>query len=495
MRLWPATCVLVVGAAAGPGFAADPPVKYDQAAVDRVVAEALERWEVPGVAVAIVRDGETVCLKGYGTKRVGADDPVTPDTLFPLASCTKAFTSTLEAMLADEGKLGWDDPVRKHLPAFHLSDPNADALVTLRDLLSHRTGVDGHDLIWYRAPWGVDEVLRRIPHVPVGQFREYHYTSLMYMAAGRAVAARAGAPWEQLVRDRICTPLGMTGVAFTSAEAEKWKDRPTGYRRSKSGAIEPMPAYPMPEPNPAGSLHATARDLAAWVKFQLAGGAAGGKRLVSEANLTETKTPQVVMRKDETVGPVYPDSVQVGYAMGWVAYDHRGKKVVAHGGIIDGFRAQVTLLPDEKLGLVLLNNLDKTKMNIAVGNSLIDQLLGLPPKDWNGYFLKVERDEREAKRAEIDRRNKARRPGTRPSAPLSWYVAEYTNPAYGTGKVTLQGDRLVWEWSSFRCPLEHFQGDEFRVTEGYFEDQLIEFAGMNGRPRALRTMGAVFERR
>jgi CubicO group peptidase (beta-lactamase class C family) len=490
----PAVALAVIG---GPVVAADPPVWYNAAEVDRLVGDSLKRWKAPGVAVAIVRGRETIHLKGYGTRRLGAEEPVTPDTLFPLASCTKAFTSTLTAMLADGGKLDWDDPVRKHLPDFHLSEPHADALVTLRDLLTHRTGVAGHDLLWYRAPWDTDEVVRRIAHVPVtGRFRgDYHYTSLMYLAAGKAAARRAGAPWEQLVRDRICAPLGMTGVAFTSAEAEKVKNRARGHRRTKDGAIEPMPTYLIREPNPAGSLHATARDLAAWLKFHLAGGVADGKRLVSAANLSETKTPHTVMRKDEVVGPVYPDSHQVSYAMGWVVYDHRGRLVVAHGGVIDGFRAQVTLLPNEGVGFALLNNLHETKMNIALGNKLIDQLLGLEPKDWDGYFLKVEKDEREKKLSEINLRDKARKPGTSPSVPLDRFAGVYHNAAYGTGEVTSDAGELVWEWSSFRCPLEHYQDDVFRVTEGYFADQLVEFAGVNGRPTRLRTMGVVFERK
>lgn len=497
MTYWFVTSIGVLALIGDSVWSADSPVRYDPAVVDRLVGDSLKRWEVPGVAVAIVRGGETVHLKGYGTKRLGADDPITPDTLFPLASCTKAFTSTLTAMLADDGKLDWDDPVPKHLPTFHLSDPHADGLVTIRDLLTHRTGVAGHDLLWYRAPWSTDEVIRRIAHVPVtGQFRgNYHYTSLMYLAAGKVVSVRGGAPWEKLVRDRICTPLGMSGVAFDSSEAEKAKGRAFGHRRAKIGAVEPMSPYPIREPNPAGSLHATARDLAAWIKFHLADGVADGKRLVSTANLAETKTAHTVMRKDETVGPVYPDSHQVSYAMGWVVYDHRGKLVVAHGGVIDGFRVQVTLLPNEEVGFALLNNLHETKMNIALGNALIDHMLGLEPKDWDGYFLKVEKDERAAKRAEIDRRNKARKPGTRPSVPLGRYAGEYRDAAYGTGKVSADGGKLIWEWSSFRCPLEHFQDDVFRVTEGYFEDQLVEFAGVNGRPSRLRTMGVEFERK
>jgi CubicO group peptidase (beta-lactamase class C family) len=467
--------------------------------VDQIVNESLRRWKVPGVAVVIVRDGRVIHLKGYGTKRPGADDPVTPDTLFPLASCTKAFTTTLMAMLADDRKLAWDDPVRKHLPSFHLSDLNADALVTLRDLVTHRTGYAGveHDLLWYHAPWDIDETLRRARRLPPdGPFRaSYHYSTILFMAAGKAAANRAGKPWDELVRERICEPLGMRHVAFTSDEAAKWPDRATGYRRAKSGKVEPMPPYRLAEPNPAGSLHATARDLAAWLRFHLADGVFDGKRLVSAANLNETKTPHTVMRKDETVGPVYPDSVQVSYAMGWVVYDHRGKLVVAHGGVADGFRAQVTLLPREKIGIALLNNLHQTKMNIALGNSLIDHLLGLPAKDWNAYFLKVEQDERDARQAAIDKRNREREPNTRPSVPLAKFVGEYHDPAYGTGKVVLRKGRLVWEWSSFRCPLEHFQDDTFRIRRGNFADQLVTFRVAGGVPVAVRALGAVYVRK
>lgn len=477
--------------------AADPP-KPDPAVVDRIVARTLRSWGTPGVAVAIVRDSETWHLKGYGTKRLGDDDPIAPDTLFPLASCTKAFTSTLLAMLVDDGQMHWDEPVRKYLPNFHLSDPHADAMVTLRDLVTHRSGYAGteHDFLWYRAPWGIRESLRRVNLLkPSGPFRgEYRYSSLLFMAAGEAAANRAVVPWSDLVRDRITGPLGMSGVAFTSTEANTRTDRATGHHRTRSGSFEVMPPYTFREPNPSGSLHATARDLAAWLKFHLAHGVSGGKRLVSVANLNETKTPHTVMRKDETIGPVYPDTHQVSYAMGWAVYDHRGVKVVAHGGVIDGFRAQVTLLPDHHIGIALLNNLHQTKMNIALGNSLMDHLLGLPPKDWDGYFLGVERDEREAKRSALAKRNAERKPGTSPSVPRERFAGRYAEPAYGTGVVAIRGGRLVWEWGALTCPLEHFQDDTFRVTEGLLEDQLIEFAVVNGVPHAVKAMGVVFER-
>jgi CubicO group peptidase (beta-lactamase class C family) len=461
------------------------------------MAAALKEWDAPGAAVAVVRGDQTLVLKGYGRKHIDRLDPVTSDTVFPLASCTKAFTSTLLAMLVDEGKLAWDDRVAQHLPGFRLSDPHADAMVTLRDLLSHRTGVTGNDLLWYRAPWGVDEILRRVDRLPLDYpFRGgFDYNSIMYMAAGRAAARRGGAPWEKLVKERITDPLGMAGVTFTSKDIPANADRATGHRKAKAGKVEVMPWYEMPEPNPAGSVNATARDLAAWVKFHIAGGVANAKRLVSEKNLTETRRPQNIIRLEGNARAMNPDTHQLSYGLGWVVADHRGKLVVAHGGQIDGFRVQVTFLPDEKLGFVLLNNLHETRMNQAVTNTLIDLYCGLPPRDWNEFFLKIVADADAAKRAALAARDKARKPNTKPTLALDGYAGEYEHPAYGKAKVSVADGRPVLEWSSFRCPLEHFQDDVFRITEGYHEERLVEFAAAPDKGSvALRFMNVVFRR-
>lgn len=479
-----------------PTASAPAPVPTETAPVDRVVEDALTAWGVPGVAVAVVRGDDTLVLKGYGRKAADRPDPVSPDTSFPLASCTKAFTATLLGMLADDGVLVWDDPVRKHLPDFHLRDPGADSRVTLRDLVSHRTGVAGNDLLWYRAPWGVDEVLKRAAHLPPAYpFRGgFDYNSVMFMAAGRVAERAAGRPWEQLVRDRITGPLGMTGVTFTTTEPVA--DRAAGHRVGTGGAVEPMPRYEIAEPNPAGSMNATARDLAAWLKFQANGGVGGGRRLISEANLKETRTPHAVIPLEGTARAMNPDTRELRYGMGWIVSDHRGKRVLAHGGTIDGFRTQVTVLPDEKLGVALMNNLHETRMNQAVTNALVDHYCGLPPRDWNAFFLKIVADEKAEKASAVEARNKARKPDTKPSAPPAAFAGVYEDAAYGTATVTPDGGRLVLAWSSFRCPLEHFQDDVFRVTDGYFADRLVEFAVDPARgPTALRFIGVVFGRK
>jgi CubicO group peptidase (beta-lactamase class C family) len=493
MRFGPWILLLLVADPAA-SRAADP----DPAAIDRVMADALKAWEVPGAALVVVSGDRTVVLKGYGRKHVGRPDPMTPDTVFPLASCTKSFTATLMAMLADDGKLGWDDPVRKHLPTFHLADPRADAQVTLRDLLAHRTGLNGHDLLWYRAPWSVDEVIRRAGLLPPEYpFRGgFEYSSIMYMAAGRAAAAAGGKPWEQLVRERITGPLGMSGVTFTTKDIPPSADRATGHRKTKAGSVEPMPWYEVAEPNPAGSMNVTARDLEKWLKLQLAGGVWDGKRLVSEKNLHETRSPQNTIPLDAANRAMNPDTKQLSYGMGWVVSDHRGKKVVAHGGMIDGFRVQITFLPDERLGFAVLNNLDGTRMNQAVTNTLIDVCCGLPARDWNRFFLEYVRDQEAKRKAALEARDKARKPGTSPTLPLAGYAGEYVSPAYGKATVTADGGRLVFDWSGFSCLLGHYQDDVFRITEGHLEDQLVEFAPVPGRGSvALQFLGFVFMKR
>jgi len=469
----------------------------EPAAVDRVIADALKAWNVPGVAVAVVRNDRVVVLKGYGRKQIDKPDLMTPDTVFPLASCSKAFTSTLIAMLVDDHKMTWDDRVRDHLPSFHLSDPHADAMVSLRDLLSHRTGISGNDMLWYRAPWSIDDVLGRVDKLPLGYpFRSgFDYNSIMYMAAGRAAASRSAQPWETLIKDRITTPLGMTGVTFTTSDIPANADRPTGHKRGKTGKIEVIPWYQMHEPNPAGSVNATARDLAAWLRFHLAGGVFNGKRLVSEKALRETHRPQNIIRLDGNARAMNPDTHQLSYGLGWVVADHRGKLVVAHGGQIDGFRVQITFLPDENVGFVLLNNLHETRMNQAVTNSLIDLYCGLPPRDWDSFFLKIVADADAARAAALSARDKARNPNTKPTLGLDRYAGEYENPAYGKAHVVVASGKLVLDWSSFHCKLEHFQDDVFRVTEGYHEEKLVEFAVRGKDALALRFLNVVFQRK
>jgi CubicO group peptidase (beta-lactamase class C family) len=435
----------------------------DAGAVDRLVGQALRAWRVPGVAVALVRGGDVVYLRGHGVRQVGATDPVTPDTLFPIASCTKGFTTTAMAVLVDEGRMAWDDRVRRHVPFFRLSDPLADREVRLRDLVCHRTGLAGHDLLWYRSPWTQEEVIRRAGRLPLDRpFRSaFQYQSTMFAAAGFAVQSAAGTPWADFVRQRLLDPLGMRATVFTSTAAGRSADRASPHRLDGSGRAQVIPFYPMATPDPAGSIHSGARDLARWVRFHLGDGRVGGRRLVTAAGLRATHTPQMVIPLEESEHALHPDTVQLSYGMAWVVHDYRGHGLVSHAGAIDGFRAHFTLVPEAQLGIVLLNNLDRTHMNLALCNSLLDLLLGLPRKDWNALLLRAVRREAAAA-AERERARLARRHlGTTPSRALAAYAGAYEHPAYGTVQVALERGALVWRWNDWKGPLDHFHYDTF----------------------------------
>jgi CubicO group peptidase (beta-lactamase class C family) len=471
--------------------AAEPPVQD----AEKLVATALKTWNVPGAAVVIVRGDDRLLLKGFGVRSLGDPAPVGVDTQFPLASCTKAFTTTLLAMLDDDGTMHWDDSPRKHFPEFSLSDPNANALLTVRDLLCHRCGIGGHDVLWYHAPWSIDETLKRAGALPLDYpFRGgFQYSSIPYLVAGRACEKRTGEKWEKLVRARICDPLGMKGVSFTTRELPA--DAARGHKLGKNGKPEPVPRYEIREPNPAGSINLSARDLEAWLKFHLSDGLdPNGTRLVSVRNLEETRTPHNVIRLDGLAKALNPDTVQLSYALGWLVYDHRGKKVVSHGGMIDGFRVQVTLLPGENLGIAVLANLQETRMNAALVNSLIDLYCRLPARNWNEFFLKVVEQEAADRKASLEAREKARNPNAKPTLALAGYSGKYTHPAYGVAEVIAANGKLSLTWSSFTCPLAHFEGDTFRVESGFFEERLVTFEVKDGRTRTLTFTEQKFQR-
>jgi CubicO group peptidase (beta-lactamase class C family) len=479
------------GAAAAQGL--------DHEEIDAIVKRALEAWKVPGVAVAVVYRGRVYC-KGFGVKRLGGRDRVTTRTLFPLASCTKCFTTTALAMLADESKLGWDDPVRKHVPFFRLADPLADANVTLRDIASHRTGVASHDLLWYRSGLSQEELIRRIGRIKLSKpFRSaYQYQSIMVMAAGWAVGTASGKPWDAFVKERIFGPLGMTRTCCTTTEALRDEDHAAGHRKDRKhpDRVEIVDWYPQPRPDPAGSINSCALDLSKWLLFQLQDGRWRDRRLVSAENLHVPRTPQTIMILDGSARAMQPQTVQMSYGMGWVIQDYHGRLLNSHGGAIDGFRAHFTLAPQAQLGIALLNNLEGSQMNLAISNSIVDLVLGLPTRDWNAHLGGIVKKDEAAARAAVERWKKSRRPGTKPSREPAAYAGCYEHPAYGTARIECKDDRLRWRWSAFHGTLEHFHYDTFLARHDFLGDPPVVFAlDATGDVAGMKFLGMDFKRR
>lgn len=451
----------------------------DPAALDAIVAKSMRAWGVPGVAVAIVKNDKVILAKGYGVRELGKPEPVTADTIFAIGSTTKAFTTAAMAILADEGRLRWDDPVRRHIEYFRLADPLASEQVTLRDLVSHRTGLSRHDELWYGSPWTSEELLRRIGEVPLTKpFRCcWQYQNVMFLAAGYAAGHAAGTTWQDLIQRRVFDPLRMTGANFTPAAAMAAADHSTPHRKNAQGEVKVIPWRNLDSIAPAAAINASVNALTHWIRMQLNDGMFEGRRLISSANVAEMRTPQTAMRPEDWGRSWNPESNQVSYGLGWFLQDYRGLHLVQHGGAIDGFRAQITLVPREKLGIVVLSNLNEENMPEALRYQLLDALLGLPAKDWDAvlidHFQKIDAAAKLQELAFVANRQ----PGTKPSHELSAYEGDYQNAGYGIVHVKVAGPTLELDWRGNVRQLEHFHYDTFLTPEKQPVDFRLNSAG------------------
>jgi CubicO group peptidase (beta-lactamase class C family) len=450
----------------------------DTKAVDRIMNATMKSWQIPGAAVAIIRNDRVVYVNGYGVKELGGAEPVTPDTLFQIASTSKAFTTAAMAMLAADGKLSFDDPVRKHLEYFQLADPCANEQVTLRDIVSHRTGLPRRDELWDNSPFTSEDVVRRIGRVQLSKpFRTtYQYQNIMFIAAGEAVSRASGVPWQDFLRTRIFQPLGMTHTVISDAD---WAtaDHATGYRYDwKTDTISPQRPIESTNLGAGGAIKSSARDMANWIRFQLSNGAFNLQQLTDATLLEETKTPHTVIRMEGLTREANPETNVMSYGMGWTIQDYRGELLVSHGGALNGFRTQVSLLPRRATGFVILANAGRGLALVSMRNALADLLTTKSSRDWSAYYRIVDRrsDERDADEKEV--RDAKRVPNTTPTHPLEAYAGTYQNAAYGTATVTVVDGHLVLQWSRMTLPLTHFHYDIFSaVSEADDVDEQVTF--------------------
>jgi CubicO group peptidase (beta-lactamase class C family) len=444
--------------------------------IDRVMADTLRAWRIPGAAVAVVQDDKVVFVKGYGTKEAGGKEPVTADTLFEIASTSKAFTTTALAMLATDKKLAFDDPVRRHVPYFRLSDMCADANVTLRDIVSHRTGLSRHDELWDDTPLTREEVVRSMAHIsPSKPFRSaYQYQNIMFIAAGEAIAQASGMSWEDFMRTRVFEPLKMTRTV-TSDSAWAAADHATGHEYDwKTGSIGAKRPIDTTSISSGGALKSCARDMANWLRFQLAEGSFEGKQLVDPELLAETRQPHTVLRVDREV---HPETHVQSYAMGWNVQDYRGELMVAHAGALNGFRTHVVLFPEKKTGFVVMINVERGYSLYALRHALADLLLfGKPSREWSSYYLAYDRKSEEKSEKDRQARLDKRVPGTKPTHSLEQYAGTYENAGYGPLKVSVANGALVLEWQRIAAPLTHFHYDVFNAEEAAHDlDETVTF--------------------
>jgi CubicO group peptidase (beta-lactamase class C family) len=467
--------------------------------IDQVMRETVRAWGIPGAAIAVVVDDRVVLLKGYGTKELGGSSPVTPDTLFQIASTSKAFTSTALAMLASDKKLAFDDPVRKHLPYFRLSDMCADQAVTLRDIVSHRTGLSRHDELWDDTALTREDVVRSMAHIGLTRpFRSaYQYQNIMFIAAGEAVAQASGTSWDDFVRARIFQPLKMTRTVTSDADWNAASDHATGHRYDwKTGAMRARRPIDTTTIGAGGAIKSSARDMANWLRFHLAGGRFEGTQLVDAELLAETKAPHTVIRVEGTTRELNPETQLMAYAMGWNVSDYRGELLVAHAGALNGFRTHAVLLPKRNAGVVAMINVERGYSLYAIRHAIADLLTtGKVSRDWNAYYLAFDKKSEEKSEADKAARLAKRAPNTTPTRPLEEYAGEYENAAYGPLKVTVANGALVLQWQRITAPLTHYQYDVFDANAEDVEETVTFALDDEKKVKSLTLFGERFEKR
>jgi len=456
--------------------------------LDAYVASSMKTFDVPGMAVAIVKDGKILVAKGYGVRKLGDPTPVDEFTMFAIGSNTKAFTTAALATLVDEHKLSWDDPVYQRLLGFVMYDPYVSHEMTIRDLLTHRSGMglgEGDLLFWPHTTYTRADVIYRLRFMkPHSSFRShYAYDNLLYMTAGQIIPAVTGTSWDDYIRQRIFAPLEMNHSNVSNAEFKSGDDYAFPHSQV-DGKLQVIPFGPLDNAGPAGAINSCAADMARWVQLQLNRGKFTGRegRLFSEERSKEMWSAQTILPIGDPPAPLAGLKANFAdYALGWGLRDYHGRKLIGHTGGVGGFVSRVMLVPEENLGVVVLTNAEEDGAFDSILYHVLDHYFHLPPTDWIAAYKAV-KDKEEADAAETMKKAEgARDAKSKPSLPLEKYAGVYNDAWYGPITIrmengglvicfdhtpTMTGDLQPWQYDTFKA--------HWRVRT--IEDAFITFA-------------------
>jgi CubicO group peptidase (beta-lactamase class C family) len=448
------------------------------AGFDAWVDSALTAWRVVGAGVGIIVDGEVVYARGHGYRDRDRRLPVTTQTLFAIGSASKAFTVFALGTLVDQGRIAWDSPVADYLPWFRMYDPEVTRRLSVRDLVTHRSGLPRHDALWYNnSTMSREELVRRLRWLrPNRDLREtFQYNNLMFLTAGYLVGSLMGTPWEDAIRTLVFQPLGMTGSNFSVAETQRASDFSLPYE-DRHDTVRALPFRDISLMGPAGSINSSVDDMLRWVRMQLSDGTVEGRRVIQPATLRDMHAPHMPI-----AAPEQKEYGASDYGMGWFLTSYRGHYRAYHGGNIDGFSALVTLYPQDRLGIVVLTNQNGSALPGLVAVHAADRIFGPPLRNWNAEALaRRNAAQAEARQAE-QRKQSVRVPDTRPSHPLAAYAGEYADSGYGTLRIAVDSGHLTATYNSIRTALEHWHYDVFsglrNPADPTFEDLKYAFTG------------------
>ena len=437
---------------------------------DAYMEQTLKDWNTPGVGVGIVVNDKLVFAKGYGYRDYEKKLPFTPKTMQPIASNSKLFTAVAAGMLVEEGKLTWDKPIRESVPNIQFYNDQLNSNVTLRDMLSHRTGVTRHDLIWFKSPFTRKELFERLKYLePQEPLRTtFLYNNLMFAAVGQIIELKSGKKWEDFVRERIFTPLDMSATNYTIADMLKQPDYGVPFREKRdSFELYKIPYYEDTEGvAPAGAVISNIDELSHWLSALMNEGKYNGKQVLPASVVKATLQPAIGLPNTAGEALGYWEILNPAYGMGRQTASYRGKLLTFHGGDLPGFHSQVSFMPNDKIGVIVLVISDHSApLYNIISYNIYERLLGLDQTPWSQRQLAQRLAN---KKAGTEARSKAggdRVPNTKPSHALGDYLAEYENPAYGILKIGLQGDQLQFSFHEFHFPLNHFHYDRFDTPD------------------------------
>jgi CubicO group peptidase (beta-lactamase class C family) len=447
-----------------------PDISSKLSGFDSYMEQVLKDWNTPGIGVGIVVNDKLVFAKGYGYRDYEKKLPFTPTTLCQIASNSKLFTAVSAGMLVEEGKLTWDKPVRESVPTIQFFNDQLNNNVTLRDMLSHRTGVTRHDSIWFKSPFTRKELFEKLKYLePQEPMRQtFLYNNLMYAAAGNIIELKSGKTWEQFVRERIFTPLDMSTTSFTISDMTQHPDHGVPYKEKRdSFELYKIPYYEDTEGiAPAGAIISNIDELSHWLIALMNDGKYNGKQVLPANVLKATLQPAIGLPNALGESQGFWELLNPAYGMGRQTAAYRGHLMTYHGGDLPGFHSQVSFMPNDKIGVIVLVISDHSApLYNVVSYNVYERLLGMDQTPWSQRRLQ---QRLAGKKAGTEARAKAggdRIPNTKASHALADYAGEYENPAYGILQIGLKSDALQFGFHAFQFPMSHFHYDRFDTPD------------------------------
>ncbi len=464
--------------------------------LDTAFQRVLKTWNASGFAVAVVEKNKVIYAKGFGYRDYEKKLPVTPSTIFAIGSCTKAFTASLIGLLQQQGKLDIDKPAHLYLPELKFYNDELTDNVTLRDMMSHRTGLPRHDFSWYLFPTSSrDSLIRRIqymqPTFPLG--RQWQYNNFMFLTQGVIAEKLTGKSWEENIKEKILQPLNMSSTEFSIHDMEKTADASLGYGVQKDSMVIHYPYYNIDAAGPAGSINSNVLDMSKWLLTWIHNGKFDGKEILSPTFSQEAISSQAI------IAPALPTKEKPGiyfstYGFGWFLSSYKGHYRVEHGGNIDGFSASTCFFPSDSIGIVVLSNQDASSVPAVVRNIIADRMFGQAYFNWNDDLRSDYKKAVEANKAKVS----SQKTGTQPSHSLMDYEGLYNNPGYGTFDVFYKNDSLFASTPDGLIFLKHYHYDVFipyiindpRFDPSEENNFRIQFnTGVNGEIESLNAIG------